>query len=431
MKRRYLFRLLDVVWLAVLAIYVLAGISITPFHGDEAMQITMSSDYFIAFVQRQPQALPVTPPYVPDSDAWLRLINGSVNRYGIGLSLHAAGYSSIDLPTLWQWPLSVEDNMARGSRPSADVLNVSRISSALFLALSISVLFAIGGQMGGRLPAYFASGLYALNPVVLLNGRRAMMEGSLLFFGLLTIWVAVMVCQERNRWSWWLLLGVVGGLALASKHSGIVFVVSAWGWITAVQLIKATILHGMRYLLSRLAVTAVITIAVFIALSPALWNNPVARLGDLVVERQKLLDSQVVADPNGATTMQQRIEGIITQPFMQPPTYFEAAFWGGSESVRGEIARYTDSLLGGIQWSTVLGTILTLLSGIGMLFLIRSWRKWQGGMLVWLVITIASLLVNPLPWQRYYLPLYPLAALAVGIGVVYLHGLIYGLRSST
>lgn len=430
MKNRVFAHLPATLWLLGLMIYILAGIPLTPFHGDEAMQITMSRDYFTAFIHRQPQNLPVSPPYSVDTDPWLRLINGSINRYGIGLSLHIAGYADGDLPGLWQWPLSVEDNMAQGNRPSEAVLNVSRLSSALFLALSVPVLFALGWQLGGRPTAFIASGIYALHPVILLNGRRAMMEGSLLFFGLLAILIAVLLCRENKGWRWWLAVGVVSGLTLASKHSGIVFVAGAWGW-AAIYTLTRKKRAGIRIILPRLLLTATMTTLIFVVLSPALWNDPVTRLGDLIVERQKLLESQVRADPNGATTLPQRLEGILTQPFMQPPTYYEVAFWGNSESVRIEIAQYSTSPLGGLQWGSVVGGAFTLLAGIGISAALRQWRNGQGGLLLWLGVTIISLLLNPLPWQRYYLPLYPVAALLAALGVLMLFGWFQGLRSST
>src|SRR5690349_21025097 len=170
----------DVLWPLALAVYILVGIVSVPFHGDEAMQITMSRDYFTAIVDHQPQSLMVSPPYSVDTPSWLRLINGSVNLYTMGLSLQIAGYGEKDLPPIWVWPLSYDENVARGNRPSQPMLVISRISSAVFLAVSVAVLFGIGWQLRGRWAAYVASGLYAINPVVLINGRRAMMEGSVL-----------------------------------------------------------------------------------------------------------------------------------------------------------------------------------------------------------------------------------------------------------
>jgi hypothetical protein len=69
----------------------------------------------------------------------------------------------------------------------------------------------------------------------------------------------------------------------------------------------------------------------------------------------------------------------------------------------------------GLQFGVVLGGTLTILAGIGILFSMR--RGWRAGVLVWLAVTVASLLANPLDWQRYYLPLIPVATLLAGIGV--------------
>src|SRR5262245_15091981 len=91
-------RAIDGLWLLALAIYVLAGMSIAPFHGDEPMQIYMSHDYATAFIYKTPQQLMTSPPYDIDTDPQLRILNGSVNRYAIGLAWHLAGMNDSILP---------------------------------------------------------------------------------------------------------------------------------------------------------------------------------------------------------------------------------------------------------------------------------------------------------------------------------------------
>ncbi len=428
--------LLDGIWLVALAVYILAGTASTPFHGDEAMQITMSRDYFTAFVNHQPQALVVSSPYGIDSPEWLRLINGSINLYAIGFSLQTAGYGEQDLPPLWQWPLSYDENVTRGSRPTQAMLVVSRVSSAVFLALSSVVLFGIGWQLRGRLTAVVASGLYALNPVILLNGRRAMMEGSTLFFGLLAILVAILICRQQRRWYWWVTLGVVCGLTLASKHSGIVFVGSVLGWIVVTRLVKHLRPDSdgkPRWLrnIGQIGISVVMMVMVFEALSPAQWNNPAARFGDLVSERAKLLESQVKAEPSAPTHISERVLGIVTQPYLQAPVYFEAAFWAGAKPIQDEITQYDPSVWSGWHTGAVIGGILTLLAGLGIIGSIRGWRRWQAGLLVWLAVVAASLMVNPLPWQRYYLALFPVTSLLTAIGISMISEWWHQVRSST
>lgn len=428
-------RFWDFGWLVLLGVFILAGVGMASFHGDEAMQITMSQDYVSAFTQLG--SLAVHPPYEIDSPEWLRLINGSVNRYTIGLSWQVSGIGLSELPDIWQWPLSYEENVARGNRPSDAALLAARMPSAIFLALSAAVMFGIGWQLGGRWLAYVASGLYALNPVILLNGRRAMQEGSFLFFGLLAVWFAILISKQNENFrsergmprpaQAWLWVGFIlaSGFTLASKHSGVVFVAGAFGWVGVSALLgvirSREWLPFAKHIIFPLLLSGALVIVVFVALSPALWNDPIARLGDLIVERQKLLDSQVVAEPAAPTSIGQRIEGILTQPFIAPPVHYEAAFWANAAPIQDEIARYMASPLSGLQAGMWLGLALTLLAALGVVQVvlgrIASWGQ-SYGLLAWLLVTIASLLVNPLPWQRYYLPLYPLAALLAGIGLL-------------
>jgi 4-amino-4-deoxy-L-arabinose transferase-like glycosyltransferase len=408
----------------------MAGTGLASFHGDEAMQISTSQDYRTAFVEGQPGQLAVAPPYTVDTPPWLRLINGSINRYAIGLSWQMSGFGSTPLPGIWEWPLSYDENVARGHRPGDAALLAARLPSALFLALSAVVMFGIGQQMGGRLLAYLASGLYAVNPVLLLNGRRAMMEGSMLCFGLLVVLVGVVIAKTPHpptpsplrregekdtravKVIWWIALAVAGGLALASKHSGITFVAGAFGWVWLAEVRRAFGSAGwlQRVLTATLRLAACFAgaVVVFVALSPALWNNPVARLGDLLAERQALLDSQVKAY-GAPTTLQERVAGILLQPFMTPAQHFEAAFWANAAPVMAEVERYNASPLSGVQFGTVFGGALTLLSFIGLALSVRD--GWRWGLLTWWAVNVVALLVNPLPWQRYYLPLIPVSIL--------------------
>jgi 4-amino-4-deoxy-L-arabinose transferase-like glycosyltransferase len=416
-------RWLHLLWLLALALYVLVGIPLVSFHGDEAMQIWMSHDYATAFIYGEPVRLMSAGPFNIDTEAQLRILNGSINRYGIGLGWHLAGFTNGDLPAApgWDWGLDYDTNFATGHRPIDGVLYAGRFSSALFLALSVWVMFGLGWQLSGPRAAYLASGLYALNPVILLNGRRAMMEGSLLLFGLLVVLVAVIIARrqaqrQRVAWGWWLALALTGGLALASKHSGSVFVAGAFGWLLAAAII------GRRWrdlppLLVRLTAAGAGVLALFIALSPALWYDPAARLQDLIRVRAELIDIQVQADPNAPMPLTQRLEFLVTQPFMTPAAHYEAGGWTDFSAIQAEIERYMNSPLSGVQFGPLIGGLLTLLALVGLLHLLRRDPASGAGLLVWLGLTVIMLLLNPLPWQRYYLPLIPIDTLLAALGL--------------
>lgn len=425
-------RLFDALWLLALGVYIAAGMPIATFHGDEAMQVYMSHDYATAFIYREPQRLMTNPPYDIDSEPQLRLINGSINRYAIGLSWHLAGFTNGDLPPRpgWDWGLDYDTNVATDHRPPEALMLAARASSTLFLALSAGVIFGLGWQLGGRPLAYFASLIYALHPVILLNGRRAMMEGSMLFFGLLIILLAAVISRRREQGvGWWIGLTLAGGLALASKHTAVIFVVSAFGWIFAAEALR----FNLRYLLTttaKLTISFAGVVAIFIALSPALWNEPLARFQDLINARAYLVEIQVAGAPMSTV---ERVISLFFQPFMVPLAHFELAPWREYAVITAEIQRYMASPWSGLHFGSVLGAILTLLAVMGLAVIAVPRRRiissgQAAGLLVWLLVTCAALLANPLPWQRYYLPLIPIAILLAGITVLALIRFVSRLR---
>jgi 4-amino-4-deoxy-L-arabinose transferase-like glycosyltransferase len=419
-------RFIDAAWLLALTVYILAGMPLATFHGDEAMQVYMSHDYARAFIYRDVNALKTRPPYDIDSDPQLRILNGSVNRYTIGLSWHLTGYSNGDLPPRpgWDWGLSVDRNVETGHRPPDALLNVARLSSTLFLALSVPVLFGLASLFGGRPAAYVATALYALHPVVLLNGRRAMQEGSMLFFGLAVVLVAAVISHKRAAGEkvhplLWALLPLTGALALASKHSAVVFVAGAFGWLVLAEVMHFR-LRPFVQLMGILALAFGLAVGLFLMLSPALWDDPAARIADLLAVRAQLLDIQITAHTSGATSLAERVQGILTQPFLTPVQHYEVSFWTESAAAVAEIDRYMASPLSGIQFGVILGLPLTVLAALGIPLAFTRSRALGAGLLTFVLVIVLSLLANPLPWQRYALPLYPAAALLAGVSAAVL-----------
>lgn len=430
--------------MALLIGYSVAGAKIAPFHGDEAMHIYTSRDYATMFIDRNLQSLPVTPPYDIDSDTRLRLLNGSVMRYSVGFGMQLAGLTVQDLPPRpgWDWGLHYADNVETGHRPTEALLAVGRGVALAYFAVSIIAMFGIGWQFGGRWVAYLASALYTLNPIILLNGRRALVESALLCFGLLTIYIALQIARKRELggkglWGWWAALIVGGALTLLSKYSGTIFVAGAFGGIFIAEILrtfgqrKATTTQQpspIRALIdstAKLTASGLLMLALVVAFSPALWNDPLSRVRDLTQMLQEQVEIVVsILAPEAPTTIPQRIEGILTQPFMTPVAYFEQASWADAEPISQEIAIYSASPLSGLPVDPVIGIVLTVLAGIGLVAVmwprLRPYPSTSLSvvLLIWLLITVINLLINPLPWQRYYLPLIPFMTLLAAIGVV-------------
>jgi 4-amino-4-deoxy-L-arabinose transferase-like glycosyltransferase len=413
-------RLLDIAALLALMAFALAGTPLASFHGDEPMQIYMSGDYWQAFVRGQPDALKTHPPYPIDSDGHLRILNGSINRYAIGFAWHLAGLDESGLPPRpgWDWGLSYDDNVATDHRPPDSVMLVSRLPSALLLAGAIPLVFAFGWLLGGRLSAHLAAALFALNPVLLLNGRRAMQEGALLFFGILPILIAAWLASRPHRHPLaWLALAGACGLALASKHSAAPMIAGALAGLWIALVAARFTLRSVITSTITIGVVAALGFGLFIALSPALWDDPAARLGDLLAVRAELLDIQVAVSGGVPTSLVERAAMIVREPFLAPVMHFEVSWWRDIPQIAAEIAAYMASPLSGLQTDNLIGVGLTVCALIGLIaaFLRRSPADWV--IMGWSAAAAGSLLFNPLPWQRYALPWIPAAILLAALGV--------------
>jgi len=420
-------------YLGLLVIYILSGRDIVPFHGDEATQILMSRDYAYQFIERDLSKVyysdtPAIPP-----EQFLRLLNGTVSKYLIGLAWHLGGFTFADINEQWDWGADWNYNQTYGHAPTDALLQVSRIPSSMLLAAGAVVIFVIGWQVGGLPTAYFASLYYALNPALLLNGRRAMMEGAFTFFSLLTVLAGIWLLQ-RPSWRSTLALGLAAGLAIASKHTAVITVVAVF-FACAVYIFTRTVrtwrvppvLIYLRYILA-----ALLTVAVFLLLNPAWWDNPIARAQTVLEMRQILLDGQVTAD-GGYADFADQAAGFLRNSFVVLPQYFEAKDdW--ASYIGDQIDRYEASVWRGVSiGGSVLGAaILCAIIAVGIWALLRGRKtrlaaRWLVG--VWALATLlTTLFLTPLEWQRYYLPIYPVIGLLAGLGLTRLIQGIINLR---
>lgn len=422
-------RVLDAVWLLLLGAYLFAGMMLVPFHPDETEHIRMSKDYVTLFVERDPaQMMDVINPETGsfrDKESGLRVIDAPLHSYAVGFAWTLGGLSVDDLPPFWEWEKDYQTNTAEGKRPIDPLLASGRAVSTLMLFGSVVLLFFFGWQIDGRWTAYLVSLLYTINPAVLTHGRRAMHEAPLLFLGTLTLLIAALIAQriaQRKPVSgvWWGSLVIAAGLTIAGKHSGIFLVGAAFAWILFAEILKPlcardrqgvarTLLTGV----ARFGLYGLLAVGIFIVLNPGLWSNPPGLLQKLFSERTAVINIQASSIPNALETLPQRFEAIVTFPLIHRDTSAHDA---------GEGRRYFPSLLAGQPFDNLLGWLLTLLAGVGLLVTVR--RAWQTemaartfytGLVIWLGVLILLLLTNPLPWQRYYVPLIPAMTLLIGV----------------
>lgn len=420
---RFRHRLLDALYTSALVMYVVAGMAAVPFHGDESTIIYMSRDWFQLVGEGDLQSVFFrNPPPDPHTatDQQLRLVNGVLSKYAIGLGASLMGWTSNDINEQWLWGADWDFNARTGHIPAMPLLFVSRLTSTLMTALSVAVVFAVGQQIGGRSTAWIGAGAYALTPAVLLNGRRAVFEGATFLFSALAIWVGLIlarhVWRKRESWRDWLTLGVASGLALAAKHTAVIVLVPIF--------VSLVVLGWRRWLQTafRLGVAALLAIGVFLALNPAWWNAPLQAPREVLRLRQELLAGQTAAY-GGYKSLSERVVTLLHEPFGAPQYYEDRKGW--PDWIDGQIAAYETSGLAGIRLGA-LSFLVVPLAAFGLYVLLGSpgrWRRLLAAVSVFVFMMI--FLLTPVPWQRYYLPLAALWAVLSALALSVLAQRLY------
>lgn len=422
--------LLDALLLVLLACYALAGIKKVPFHGDESTIIWMSADYDTVVLRGDVSAVTYSPPPRRTTEQHLRILNGTWSRWTMGIAWSASGFHRADLNDQWVWGLDTEWNRANGHMPSDRLLNVTRLSSTLFLIFSMALVLRMTRLVANQVfshPLIVASAgwlsatLYALNSVILMNGRRAMFEGAMLFALALVGWVVLRLVNRQDSFNSYLLLGVAAGIALTAKHSTAFTIALLFLGLLFVKWGKSENQSKQSYqLIFKFGLVTMTALIVFLALTPLWWSSHLLEMPGVVLdERQKLLDEQVALF-GGYNSLGARFEGLWEGIFGVEPQYYEADYWGDYAGVADEIDEYENSYLAGITSPAMVGIrILLVVAGLGAIGL--GWRRSQKNiaivLAIWVIgIVVISLLTIPLDWQRYYLPIQIPLSLIMGLG---------------
>jgi hypothetical protein len=283
---------LDALFCVFLGAYVFLGVTRVPFHGDESTLIRMSVDYVNIFQGLDLQSIIYNPdPGFRPVEQSLRIQTGTIDPLVIALAWSAAGIPRGDINGFWVWyPSGAANewsfNVEAGNMPGTRLLTIARIPSALFLALSIFVVFAVAFRLSRSRPAaWIAAFLYASTPSILVNGRRAMMEGGMLLFTSLVVLCALHILQamreENPRWRGihlgWIGLGLAGGLAFACKHTSLLVIAPVYIgifiliWFTGREMEsrRKAALHFR--LISGLIGSGVLILSVFYIFTPVWW----------------------------------------------------------------------------------------------------------------------------------------------------------------
>lgn len=438
--RRFLPWLADIAWLGLLSVYVFWGRASVPLHGDETTYIAMSHDWVHFVLDPDLSRLFFTEDPVDPERQAERVGVGPLPVYGIGIAWALAGYSPGDIPTVeWDWIAPIEANVQEGRAPDPALLTTARAFSAATLALGIAGMFWLGMLIRGRPLAYLASGLMALNPLLLLHARRAMAEGPLIGFGLLAMAACAAYVvfyphftRPAARIAGLITIGTLVGLSFTAKHNGalngmIVAIVLATHAFLAPSHAQALVVFWQRLGQAAWQVTtvAVVALAVSFALMPAFWSDPDGAFREMV--RFRFQTTRDHTENWGAyESPSERLNALWEEALSPRAAYFDIAAW--APFLNDPIRAYHGTWRAGLPQIAFLDWLWALLGCLGI-GVVVGWLLHPADerlrvlallVLVWLAATaIATYFLILIQWQRYYLPLVPPLILVQAIGTAW------------
>lgn len=423
---------IDLLWLSLLAIYVLAGTAIVPFHGDESTLIYMGRDYYYHFIEGDMSKIQYDETWtVSATEQHLRLLNGTIAKYSYGWIASNNGFSLDDINEQWDWGADYFYNLNTGHTPDEALLQQVRLASTLYLILSVIVLFLLTKMILNRPIAYLTTLYFVFNPIILLNGRRAMMEGSHFLGMMLILWAGLWVIQRRKWWQF-IILGIVAGYAIASKHPNAIITALVFIAYFSIGLIEASRSQwqSLSKMISGLIIAGIFTLIVFYVLNPAWWEMPLESGQQALSLRSELLQVQAQAFDH-YSTLSERISGFFNFVFIAQPQYYEDSRWATYTNISQQIHTYNQSIWSGASIvNSLLGGFVSLISTLFGVFhfarntSIRADHRWV--IMIWGVgICIVTFILTPLPWARYYLPVYPFVGLMTAYSVITLSNIFW------
>lgn len=471
-KNNYCVGWLDIILLSLVALYILAGVSLAPFHGDESAYIWLSEDYDRVVKNHEFNEVFYTPEGNPKQ--YLRLTTGSILAYSIGFLRDVT--DNDDPIEKWLWGETWEENIQMGKMPAPRLLTMGRAVSALMGAGSVILLFfAALNLSSSRIVAWGAALAFATQGAVLVNIRRAMQEGPKFFFLILTILVAAFILRSlqarKMRWVQYAVLGIASGLTLAGKQDTAPTLVAVYlaigltpflhkaGFrfflLNALYLFVATciayaffllfmpvfwdwwetafLLIGFALVLFQLPLVKVDRLAIPLAIaglllmagmtlrSPALWGDIQTPVLAMLKTREGVVAGQsaVIGEANQfeADSMKNRLGFLVGNTISSDVMYMEMAYFD-VPPYHALIAAYEGSGLGGRTGSLLLDGLILMVALAGGWALIKSFTG-EGFFIFSLFFVSAVLLylLIPLSWQRYFLIMQIPYSLLVGLGV--------------
>lgn len=402
---------------SILVIFYIWGINTVPFHPDESSYLFQSQEFKILLTD--PLSLAWAPEKAIDPLLRYRLLDAPLHRYTVGLGRWIAGFNATSLPNDWNWSLDWEKNIDAGAMPDPKLLFTARMVSTIFTLGAILFIYLFTKRLAGNTAGLIAALLFGINGLTLLHGRRAMAEG-VLFFGIsIALWS---IWQAKKR-PW--LTGISFAIAACAKYS--LVVLFPIGLIAVIWLTLKG--QNWRKLILKNTLAFLISFGMICwLLHPVLWLHPIAGLQEMLKARLEFTNSgiglfQTIGSNQLMNTAGQKFNALLAQLLIAPPAYADVGNY--IKNTAQSVLLYEANTLHNLLRNFLGGGILMILSIFGFII---SFIQFNGMLQVRKIILIlffaltlvqgiTLVLMLPIAFQRYYLPLLPIISIWAGLGL--------------
>jgi 4-amino-4-deoxy-L-arabinose transferase-like glycosyltransferase len=411
-----------------LAILLFAGLPSIPFHPDETSLLYQSRDFELLFTN--PLEIAYQSEREGETDQAYRALNPPLPKYILALGRLAAGYGSDRVSVDWNWSLTWEENKVAGALFSTALLDASRTASTIMVFLSLPILYFCGKRIRDNAMAISAVLLLGTHSLVLLHGRRAMAEGTLIF----GVSLAILGILEGDKRPW--LAGIGTAIATCSKLSAIAL---APVGLLSVLWLPTNLKNQKKKVIQNAALFILTFLTLYFLLNPFLWTNPIKGIQSQWHERTQFLQGMV--EEIEARAPDQILRGpferftvMVTHLFIAGPQFAEVGNYISNTSnteylyLSHDLHTLFRGWLGGILMISL--TIMGVVS-FGIEISKDKWQRQRPMMLLFIasaIQTVALVWANPLPFQRYYIPLVPFICLWIGYFVAQI---LVGIKQAT
>jgi hypothetical protein len=374
---------------------------VVEFQGDESNSISMSRYFRTLFLERNTRPRAWSPGYYT-----LTQPPGFRHVLGAGLWLQGYDLTRLNEPFDWRYPSDLERQRQEGRLPTDEVLRDARTVAILFGAGVVMLLYVVSAQLGLPIAGIAAALTVPANSYIQVHFGRAKAESTFAFFLLLSLVLVLHAFRRRAGGPRLRHAGPVGlalGMALSVKLTGILSI-PALGLTCLLAVLSRRAGPRLAGLSVRPLVWGCVAVAVccavFLALNPFLWRDPLGRSYALFEFRRAEMGAQQQSHPHDAVyDLDDRVARVLARALVDHT--------------------WVNSTLG-IPFDVPLAAIGLIALGI---MAANEWRRTSGVgpaliFLLWLhAYLFGTIWGYSLDWERYVLPISLFVALTSGIGL--------------